>query len=318
MTTVYYSDSTPPTAPASLTGNQPTLTVGLAGTLAATGDSATFNYISYYLYSDTTTFTDWLTWADYNKLSTNVNNYDYDGTYVLNMIGEWPQLESETDATRDDMMCIIDAVNEAPVDNSDGTKDEQGYGATCIVTDKANSAFKTYALSRSNFYTDLFAKLTAIADESDGDNGAAIDWNTVLAGFTYDSGLGLQDTSVNTVFSGFQAYDCSFATSVTMDCRAWSRAAFNQVTANSVTTNYGETEGFPRWGSDESVYFLWADGTATTTEEKFFPFATSMDINTWNQAPADGGQLHSLSFTGAEYLSMAAVGLATSIFAQLM
>ena len=75
-----------------------------------------------------------------------------------------------------------------------------------------------------------------------------------------------------------------------------------------ISTDSPEVEGFPRWqdGTDTStgatvamkVRFLWIDGSATVDAEKMYKTGTT------------DSDLITLTFSGAEMLSMATTGLA--------
>ena len=236
--TVFYADSFPPTKWDSIVGNQPEWEAALS----SVNYDPNFTAISYSLYQDTSTFEDWLTWAYDNRLTTNDNDQNYDGAYVLGMIGTWPELTGE-DSTYDDLMCIVDAA----------TTESDRKGAICIQTDKANSLTKTYKFTAADFKTFLTAFLAADTD------GQELDYSTEEP---FVSGT---DEAINTtdgVFEGFQKFYCEdYSTGVQLECRAWSRAT----AVNIDSVDYGEIDGYPRWVDKETVFFFWVDRSSTTS-----------------------------------------------------
>ena len=280
-TTVYYADSFPPTAWDFIVGNQPTWDVVLTNL----GTPAT-ELMRVSLYADTDTFSNWLTWSKDNRVTTNENDLNYDGTYVLAMIGTWPQLTSEA-STYDDLMCIADAATADP------------KGAICIQTDKANSATKTYNFTGTQWSTFL----TAYVAQTVTDGAAETDY-AALASFTAATEMALSTS----VFEGFQKFYCEdYSTGNQLSCRAWSRKA--NVPAVGNVGPYGEVDGFPRWEDKETVFFFWIDRSSTDNLTKFYPNDGDMTAN---------ANKYVLTFTGASYLSVAFAAGFTALFSQLM
>ena len=142
-TTVYYGDDFEPTQWNAIVGTQPTWTIATTDQDDAKTTAPFETKVKYTLYQDTSTFDDWVTWASFNKITTNTNDADYDGTYVLGIIGRWPMLVDTDNDMEEDMMCVVDA-------NS-----TYGYnkGAICIVTDKSTPTTATYRFTLADWET---------------------------------------------------------------------------------------------------------------------------------------------------------------------
>lgn len=281
-TTVYYADSFPPTAWDFIIGNQPTWEVVLTN-----GGTPATELIRYSLYADTDTFANWLTWSKDNRVITNENDLNYDGTYVLSLIGTWPQF----DGSFDDMMCIADSSTST------------GKGAICIQTDQANSATKTYNFTNSQWA----AFLAAYVAQTVTDGAAETDY-AALAEFTAATEMALSTS----VFEGFQKFYCEdYSSGNQLSCRAWSRTTtVAAVTSSGVTSGpYGEADGFPRFADKESVFFFWIDRSSTDNTTKFYPNNGDMTSSL---------NLRALTFTNASYLSVAFVAGFASLCSQLM
>ena len=284
-TTVYYSDSTPPTAPASITGDQPTRQTALI-------DATTnFTYLRYYLYQDTSTFEAWTTWAERNKLTTNKNDQHYDGSNVLSFTATYPEFYGGNDNTDNDGFCIIDA------DSSENNK-----GAICVVTDKGNIATKTYNFTKTQWDT-FWTNVVVPTRSLDGSTKA-----------TWDFSGATEQTVSTSIFEGFQKFYCDdYQTGVNLDCRAWSRAT--QVIDTGTDPNdssddvtYGEVDGYPRFVGGDSVYFFWFDGDKTTLDQMYYPYVAALDST------------HTLVFTGgsgASYITATIATLVAGVMSQM-
>ena len=203
-TTVYYGDNFEPTQWNAIVGTQPEWT-------AALYDSDTeprTTLIRYTLYADTTTFENWITWAQKNKISTNTNDVLYDGAYVLGMIGRWPMLIDDND-TADDAMCINDVTN--------------SRGAICIVTSKTDATTKTYNFTSADwgsFYTSIASTVAGTDDSTATDIAAAIAATSAVEQVVYTNA-----DPTNAWFEGFQKFYCEdYSDGIELECRAWSRA----------------------------------------------------------------------------------------------
>lgn len=99
-TTVYYTDTTPPTAPSAMTGFIPDWNVVLTD-----GGSPATTLIRYALYADTDVWDGFTAWAYHNRVSANTNNVDY-SDLVFAIRGTFSGLNSDTAA--EDTMCVAD------------------------------------------------------------------------------------------------------------------------------------------------------------------------------------------------------------------
>ena len=241
-TTVYYGDDFEPTQWNAIVGTQPTWTIATTNEDNAKTSSPFETKVKYTLYQDTSTFDDWLTWASFNKLTTNTNDADYDGTYVLGMIGRWPMLVDADNDMVNDMMCVVDA---------HATYGEN-KGAICIITDKSAVTTATYRFTSTDWETAYTAYIAGLLND-----GTVTD----LALITDEGTAMTQDSS--TIFEGFQKFYCEdFSEGVELECRAWSR----KLPDDGVIV-----DGWPRWEDNRQVVFFWFDGGATVDNDKYYP-----------------------------------------------
>ena len=251
-TTVYYGDNFEPTQWSAIVGNQPEWTDALNDENTTTNTSAPFTtLIRYTLYSDSSTFENWLTWAQKNKLTSNDNDTLYDGAYVLGLIGRWPMLIDDAD-TDEDMMCVADA--------STNRK-----GALCIMTSKTDTTTKTYSFTDAEWNTGLTAYVGGLGDD------AATTALSLITDNGTEQAIYANPTQVsNWWFEGFQKFYCEdYSEGVELECRAWSRAYVGSDGTTDISV-----DGYPRWIDKNDVVFFWFDGNAVVDDEQYYPKVT--------------------------------------------
>ena len=148
MTTVYYTDSTTPTA----YSDSSAYSVGIA------------NKISYALYEDTATWTAWNTWASGNALNgLNITNFS---SRAINVIGTWETFikgqESNVNTWATSFMCMEDKA----------TTDPRGgwCAAAAITTVSSTTTYDstTYRATSANFSSLVAGASTTRADTTFG------------------------------------------------------------------------------------------------------------------------------------------------------
>ena len=242
-TTVYYGDNFEPTQWSAIVGNQPEWTDAL---FDGTTEPIT-TLIRYTLYQDSSTFENWITWAQKNKMTANTNDTLYDGAYVLSMIGRWPTLIDDTD-TADDMMCVADVTLE--------------QGAICIVTSKTDTTTKTYNFTHADWNTFLTSYVAALGDDATAtDVASLVATQAGSSSGTTEQVIYTPSTQDNHWFEGFQKFYCEdYSDGVELECRAWSRV--QSVTASDGTVTDTKVDGYPRFIDKNDVVFFWFDGNA--------------------------------------------------------
>jgi len=229
-TTVYYTDSTSPSA-----------TLGTLVQAVPPFGTATQDRIEYALYDDSVTWNAWSNWAKQNAYDSNAMTKF--SSRALKMTGHWDTM-NEGDKSA---MCIADS----RTSGAKGALCAEAYIYQSSGTKKYES--KTYSILAADVATKLPTNLTVVSSSRTMDFTST----TVSSPAATQVSVTTGTTTTTSKWESFYVFKCAVST-VKMACTNWVAAEGQEVDG-----------GYARWTEGQVVTFWWFDGRDLSDVAKY-------------------------------------------------